>query len=93
MISIESEGCPWGRFFDLHNEQSCKLKRIEVDPIGYLSYQYHCKRSEARTIEEGVGTITLDGSIKDYSKGETVLISQGVKHHFENKGSHKGVFI
>ena len=93
MISTESEERPWGRFFVLHDEPAYKLKRIEVDPRGRLSYQYHNKRSEAWTIVEGVGTITLDGDVRDYSKGETVLIPQGVIHRIENKGNKKLVFI
>ena len=93
MISIENEERPWGRFFVLHDELNYKLKRIEVDPGGRLSYQYHNKRSEAWTIVEGKGTITLDGKIKDYSKGETVLIPQGVKHRIENRDQEKVVFI
>ena len=93
MISIESEERPWGRFFVIHDEPSYKLKRIEVDPQRRLSYQYYYKRSEAWSIVEGVGTITLDGDVKNYSKGETVLIPQGVKHRIENKGSEKVVFI
>ena len=60
MISIESEERPWGRFFVLHDEPNYKLKRIEVDPGGRLSYQYHRKRSEAWTIVEGVGTVTIN---------------------------------
>ena len=92
MISIESEECPWGRFFVLHDEPTCKLKRIEVDPCGRLSYQYHHKRSEAWTIVEGTGVITLDGKDNEYTKGQTVLIPQGVKHRIENKGSEKVVF-
>jgi mannose-6-phosphate isomerase len=79
MISIESEMRPWGRFFVFHDEITYKLKQLEVDPGGRLSYQYHHKRSEAWIILEGVGSITLDGDIKNYSKGETVLIPQGVK--------------
>jgi mannose-6-phosphate isomerase-like protein (cupin superfamily) len=39
------------------------------------------------------GVITLDGQDQEYSKGETVLIPQGVKHRIENKGSEKVVFI
>jgi mannose-6-phosphate isomerase len=77
----------------LHDEPTYKLKRIEVDPGGRLSYQYHHKRFEARTIVEGNGVITLDGKDKEYSQGETVLIPQGVKHRIENKGSEKVVFI
>ena len=93
MISIESEERPWGRFFVLHDELTYKLKRIEVDPAGRLSYQYHYKRSEAWTIVEGTGTITLDGVEKYYNPGETILIPQGVKHRIENKGTQKVVFI
>ena len=93
MISSEVEERPWGRFFVLHEEPTFKLKRIEVDPGGRLSYQYHNKRSEAWTIVHGEGRITLDGTIKDYSKGETILIPQGVKHRIENRGAEKVVFI
>ena len=93
MISIESDERPWGRFFVLQDEPTFKLKRIEVDPGGRLSYQFHLKRSEAWTIVEGTGIITLDGEDKVYNEGETVLIPQGVKHRIENKGSQKVIFI
>ena len=93
MISIEIEERPWGRFYVLHNEPNYKLKRIEVDPGERLSYQYHLKRSEAWTIVEGVGTITLNDETKDYSKGQTILIPKGIKHRIENKGQEKVVFI
>ena len=93
MIAIEREERPWGRFFVLHDEPTYKLKRIEVDPGRRLSYQYHHKRSETWTIVEGVGSITLNGDVKDYTKGETVLIPQGVKHRIENKRSEKVIFI
>ena len=93
MISIESEERPWGRFFVLHDEPAYKLKRIEVDPGGRLSYQYHHKRSEAWTIVEGVRNITLDGDVRDFLTGEIMLIPLGVKHRIENKGTQKVVFI
>ena len=93
MISIEIEQRPWGRFFVLYDEPTHKLKRIEVDPGGRLSYQYHHKRSEAWTIVDGVGTITLDDISKNYKNGETILIPQGVKHRIENKSSKKIVLI
>ena len=94
MISFENEECrPWGRFFVLHDEPNYKIKRIEVDPGGRLSYQYHHKRSEAWTIVKGKGTITLDGEINEFSEGDTIIIPQGVKHRIENKRSEKVVFI
>lgn len=93
MIYKEKEERPWGKFFVLHDENSYKLKRIEVNPGGRLSYQFHHKRSEAWTIVEGTGTITLDGIVKQYKKGDTILIPQGVKHRIENKGKEKVIFI
>ncbi len=93
MISIESEERPWGRFFVLHDEPDYKLKRIEVEPGGRLSYQYHLKRSEAWTIVKGVGTITLDGLETEFSEGQTVIIPKGVRHRIENKGTEKIIFI
>lgn len=93
MIYKEKEERPWGKFFVLHDENSYKLKRIEVNPGGRLSYQYHHKRSEAWTIVEGIGTITLDGIVSQYQRGDTILIPQGVKHRIENQGKEKVVFI
>ena len=57
----------------------------------YLSYWI--LKSFSRTIVEVTGVITLDGIDKEYTKGETVLIPQGVKHRIENKGGEKVVFI
>ena len=93
MLSIEKEERPWGRFFVIHDEPNYKLKRLEVDPGGRLSYQYHKSRSEAWTIVEGTGTITLNGQISDHKEGETILIPQGIKHRIENKTSLKVVLI
>ena len=93
MISIEKVNRPWGCFYVLHDEPSYKLKRIEVKIGERLSYQYHRKRSEAWTIVEGIGSITLDGLIKNYKKGETIKIAKGVKHRIENIGKEKLVLI
>ena len=93
MISLESEERPWGRFFVIHDEPSYKLKRIEVEPGGRLSYQYHNKRSETWTIVEGNGKILLNGIEKDFIKGETCTISRGVKHRIQNNTNEKLVFI
>ena len=93
MKSIEKEERPWGRFFVIHDEKKYKLKRIEVDPGGRLSYQYHHKRSEAWTIVEGIGRITLDGIVKVYKKGDTILIPLGAKHRIENSSTKKLIFI
>tara|TARA_B000000441_G_C21587398_1_gene257948 strand:- start:365 stop:715 length:351 start_codon:yes stop_codon:yes gene_type:complete len=93
MISIDKEELPWGRFFVLHDEPNYKLKRIEVEPNARLSYQYHHKRSEVWIIVEGIGTVTIDGKIKEYKPGETIHIPKGIKHRIQNNGHKKVVFI
>ena len=93
MISIEKEERPWGRFFVIHDEQNYKLKRIEVDPGGKLSYQFHKKRSEAWTIVMGRGIVTINGKSKVYGQGDTVLIPQRAKHRIENIENEKVILI
>jgi|TARA_B100001057_G_scaffold500651_1_gene616908 mannose-6-phosphate isomerase len=93
MISIEKEDRPWGRFYVIHNEPIYKLKRIEVEPEGRLSYQYHNKRSETWIIVKGEGFVTLNGVTNKYFKGDTIIIPQGTKHSIENKGKEMVVFI
>ncbi len=93
MFSIEKEERPWGRFFVVHDESKYKLKRIEVDPGGRLSYQYHQNRSEVWTIIDGSGIVTLNDQIREYKQGETILIPQGVKHRVENKNLSKLILI
>ncbi|MBN09291.1 MAG: mannose-6-phosphate isomerase [Flavobacteriaceae bacterium] len=90
---MENEERPWGRFFVIHDEKNYKLKRIEVNPGAKLSYQYHNKRSEAWTIVQGKGKITLDGKVFSVSQGGTLVIPQGAKHRIENNSKEKVVFI
>ena len=92
MKSIEKEESPWGRFFELNDKTIYNHHRIEVDQLGTLSYQHHYKRSEAWTIVEGVGTITLDGNFKDFFNAENIIIPQGLKHRIENKGVRKSSY-
>ena len=93
MISLKSEERPWGRFFIIDEQSTYKLKRIEVEPGKRLSYQYHKKRSEVWTIIKGKGLITLNDKVKEHSKGDTILIPQGMKHRIENNTKDKVVFI
>ena len=91
MNYIESETRPWGSFFVIHDEKNYKLKRIEVEKGGRLSYQYHHKRSEVWTVVQGIATITLNGNILEKNIGEAITIPQGMKHRVENK--HEEILV
>lgn len=90
---MEHDIRPWGQYWVLEDEKSYKVKRIEVNPGGRLSYQYHHHRAEVWTIVEGIGRVTLDGHAKDYHPGEVAIIPLGAKHRIENPGAEPCVFI
>lgn len=90
---MEHDVRPWGQYWVLDDATTHKVKRILVDPDERLSYQYHHHRSEAWTIVAGIGRITLDGVVKDYKVGETVIIPQGMKHRIENPLNSPLIFI
>lgn len=82
-----------GEYWVLEDSSTYKVKRIQVNPKGRLSLQYHHHRSEVWTIVSGVGTITLGDEIKDYKVGQVVQIPQGVLHRIENRTQEPIVFI
>jgi mannose-6-phosphate isomerase len=92
-MSNYTEQRPWGSFTILDDQEFCKVKRIEVNPGGTLSLQSHEKRAETWTMVSGIGTITLNDSIADYSSGDTVLIKAGQKHRIENCTDVPAIFV
>lgn len=61
----------------LEDAPTHKVKRIQVNPGGRLSLQYHYKRGEVWTIVSGVGTITINDKIEEYIPGKVAHIPQG----------------
>lgn len=90
---MEHDIRPWGEYWVLEDTDSHKVKRIQVNPGGRLSLQYHFKRSEVWTIISGVGTITINDQIREYAPGQVALIPQGAHHRIENKTNEPLIFI
>ena len=84
---------PWGRYSVIDNNEDYKIKRIEVNPKGRLSYQYHMKRAETWTIIKGQGIVTVDGVEKKISAGESININKESRHRILNSGDTPLVFI
>ena len=84
---------PWGTYYVLEDEATHKVKRIEVNVGGRLSYQYHKFRAEVWTIVKGTANVTLDGKDTTYTEGEVVIIPLGAKHRIQNIGNEKLIFI
>lgn len=90
---MEHDFRPWGEYWVLEDRPTHKVKRISVNPGGRLSLQYHHHRSEIWTIVSGVGSITINEEIKDFSAGDVAHIPLGAHHRIENKGIEPVVFI
>jgi|TARA_Y100001963_G_C6757952_1_gene437915 mannose-6-phosphate isomerase len=90
---METEERPWGRYEVLLDSDTCKVKRLYVNPGSRPSYQYHHKRSEVWTIVEGTGVVTLDDNDTIVTPGTTIEVPVGVKHRICNTGTEPLVFI
>lgn len=90
---MEHDIRPWGEYWVLEDAATHKVKRIQINPGGRLSLQYHHKRGEVWTIVSGVGTITINDKIEDYHAGEVAQIPQGALHRIENKTTEPVVFV
>ncbi len=84
---------PWGQYWVLEDVETHKLKRIEVNPGGRLSYQYHHHRSEIWIVVAGEATVTLEEVVQVYKKGEVIMIPQGARHRVQNAGAELLTFI
>ena len=87
------ENRPWGKFQNLLDDESCKVKRIEVTPNKRLSLQYHVFRSEHWLIVKGIATVYLDGKLSKLSAGMSIDIPKKAHHYIHNKTSKDLIII
>jgi len=79
---------PWGSYTVLEEDQdSFKIKRIEVAPGARLSLQSHRKRSEHWVVVSGTATVTNGDEVVTVQKNQSTYIPIGTKHRLENQGS------
>ena len=84
---------PWGRYFVLEDNENYKIKRIEVNPKGRLSYQYHHRRAEVWTCIQGKLSVILDDTLHELFSGDSLNIPQGAKHRAFNDTMELAQFI
>ena len=93
MICLAFEKHAWGCKHLLHDDQNCKITRIELKPTKSLSYQFHEKRSETFTIIDGEALVFLNDDRFLLDPGNSINIPAGVIHRIENTLSKKLIFI
>ena len=84
---------PWGQCWILENNSNHIIRRISVNPGGYLSYQCQDHRDIWILISAGECHITTEGIVKKFKEGESAIIPKGVKHCIENSLNAPLIFI
>lgn len=92
-MELGFEERPWGRFYVLDDMHTHKVKRIEVNPASRISYQYHMQREEFWTIVSGKARVTIEGTDKILSAGDTIHIPKEALHRIENISDVSCIFI
>ena len=88
-----TEHRPWGSYTVLEDQQTYKVKRIDVLPGKRLSYQKHEKRSEHWIVVQGEGIVTLEGREISLSPGKSIDIPRMAAHRIMNPGQFILTFI
>ena len=88
-----NEKRPWGEYDILLDSDTCKVKRITVNPKQRLSYQYHYKRSETWIIVSGAGVVTLDDIDQSVAPGDVITINPEQRHRVCSSKDETLVFI
>ena len=86
-MNVYSEERPWGRFEKFHENKSCTVKLIHINPNSRLSLQYHNKRSEFWKVIKGTAMVELDEKTIKLAEGETITIPRRSRHRIHALGS------
>jgi mannose-6-phosphate isomerase len=84
-MDVYSETRPWGSFEKFHENMSCTVKLIYINPNSRLSLQYHDKRSEFWKIVYGRAHIQIDDKSFVLCEGQSIEIPNKAKHRVEAK--------
>uniref|UniRef100_A0A831UFB8 Cupin domain-containing protein n=1 Tax=Geobacter metallireducens TaxID=28232 RepID=A0A831UFB8_GEOME len=77
---------PWGTYTVLEENNSYKIKRIEVNPGQRLSLQMHHHRSEHWIVVSGTAKVTCGDDEYMVNVNESTFIPIGRSHRLENPG-------
>lgn len=84
---------PWGYYSNLHEEETFKVKVIDVDPGQQLSYQSHKHRTEIWVTVMGQGEVVVDDVTTPVCRGKIIEVPKGAKHRMRNTGEEILKFV
>lgn len=77
---------PWGSYTVLESKDFFRIKRVSVNPMKYLSLQFHRHRSEHWIVVSGTAEVIIGDQARTISKGESTFVGEGVLHRLGNPG-------
>lgn len=92
-MTLAAETRPWGSYAVVDQAPTHKTKRIDVAPGGRLSYQRHRFRSEHWYVVAGSLHVTIEGTDRLLTPGDSVDIPAGHAHRAANHGDGTASFI
>jgi mannose-6-phosphate isomerase len=84
-VVVYTEQRPWGKFEKFHENKSCTVKLIYINPFSRLSLQYHKKRAEFWVIVNGIARVQVDNRTYILKEGQTIEIPKNTRHRVEAK--------
>jgi mannose-1-phosphate guanylyltransferase/mannose-1-phosphate guanylyltransferase/mannose-6-phosphate isomerase len=76
---------PWGFYEVLYKDETCQIKRIQVNPGHQTSLQSHQYRSEHWIVQQGRAKVTLEGDVTVLNLQEVCFVPATKKHRLSNK--------
>lgn len=84
---------PWGSYYNAHEEDGFKIKKITVKPQSRLSLQSHEQRAEHWVVVRGDALVTVGE--KEYRMGADsyIYIPKGSIHRLQNLGNEDLILV
>lgn len=84
---------PWGTYYNAHEEDGFKVKKITVNPGARLSLQSHVHRAEHWVVVKGDALVTLGEQEIRMSADQHIYIPKGSVHRLQNLGESELVLV
>ena len=84
---------PWGHYTSIVEEQTWKVKRIEITPNSSLSLQSHKHRAEHWVVVDGTAKVEINNKTSFLKVNESIYVPKGTIHRLSNTTNYPLIII
>ena len=84
---------PWGHYTSIVEEQTWKVKRIEINPNSSLSLQSHKHRAEHWVVVDGTAKVEINNKTSFLQVNESIYVPKGTIHRLSNTTNYPLIII